>query len=148
MAMEGGTVHVRDDATITGSGLARHIVESIKPGVAAEIEAKYQAVFATPTFQALDPSVQDTVRAEKTTALLSSLRWWASIANGLAPALVTYLQQHAAVSIAGVVATVDTTTSLGRTPTPNDPDEPIVPPSEAVELPVTGALGATTLALQ
>ncbi|MCU0655807.1 MAG: hypothetical protein MUF64_11160 [Polyangiaceae bacterium] len=74
-------------------------------------------------------------------------REWAKQANELGPPLVTYLQEHARVPLANVVATVSTSTSTGRTPNPNDPNTAIQGPSAAVELPVTGTAGAVELPL-
>ena len=61
--------------------------------------------------------------------------------------MVTYLQAHAVVSLADVKATVDTVASVGRLPATSNPGDPIDGPAAPVDLPVTGAAAATTLAL-
>lgn len=147
MAMEGGQVAVTDDETVSGGGLARAIYNKKATSGAATLAAISDAYASSLATEGLSQQERESLVAQRDSSRLSLLRSWAAEANDLGAAIVDYLKDNATVSLATVKATVGTSTSVGRTPNPNNGDVPIEPPSAAVDLPVTGAGGATVLAL-
>jgi hypothetical protein len=159
MAMQGGSVIVNDDESVSGGGLARAIFNHLATLHAAElsgINTDYNTMLAEINAgqhgatteeikQTMRPSFDATAQAA---ARLRLLRKWATTANDIGPPLVAYIQAEASIPLANVKATVSTSTSTGRTPNPNDPDTAIQGPASAVDLPVTGSGGASSLRIE
>lgn len=148
--MVGGSVSVSGNGAISKSGLAGAIFDALQ---AADNQRMVNTVaffddfINSVKFQENSPDAQARFLTMKDTAILDLLRSWAVTATAVGQATVAYLQANATVSLASVKATVSTGTSVGRTPNPNNPATPISPPTAAVDLPVTGAGGATDLSL-
>lgn len=150
--LKGGYVSIGPNDLPTGDGLAWALFQAIKK--ARQSEYNSLADF----FQKTDKKGQELVNAGRwaqekldeqrelhKAQLRAILDGWAREANTYGPTIVAYFQEHARVPLTNVVATVSTSTSIGRTPTPNDPNTAIQGPSAAVELPITGASGAVEL---
>lgn len=113
MALNAGSVALDGSGNPTGSGLARAIYDSYL--------AAYYARF--PAFNPLP---------------LGSLHMLADLAEGFAGPIVAHIVANAVVH-AGTLAAHVTSESLGRTPSPNNPNTAIQAPSAAVDVPLTGA---------
>lgn len=147
MAMDGGQVSISNSEVVSGEGLARAIYNLKALAGASQLTAISDAYASSLQTEGISQQERTTLEAQRDSSRLALLRSWADEANVLGPAIVDYLKANATVSIASVKATVSTSTSVGRTPNPNNGDVPIEPPTIAVDLPVTGTGGATTLAL-
>jgi hypothetical protein len=145
MAMIGGSVTVNDDETESGTGLALALYLALKTAHAADLPQL--SVLGAPPYTTLPADKRPAAEQSIKDARLKQLRGYAVDATALGTATVTYLQAHAEVSLASVVATVSTSASVGVLPTVIAAGQPIGPPGADVGLPVTGAGGGTTLGL-
>lgn len=163
MSMTPGSVTVNDNESHTGDGLALALYLATK--AAHKHELANPAAFDEPPWTNPPPlpetaseEVKNSILSAKAKSLvkmkedavkmrLDTLRRWALDATVIGATVVTYLQAHAVVSLADVKATVDTVASVGRLPATSNPGDPIDGPAAPVDLPVTGAAAATTLAL-
>lgn len=148
MSMTPGSVTVNDDETVTGTGMARALYDGLASVGAPDLAAITASMTGSPDFPGWKAEVKAQVTTEEKAARLALRRSWAKQANALGPAIVTYVQAHATVSLVDVKATVSTSASVGRLPATLTPGDPIDAPSSAVGLPVTGDGGATELGVQ
>jgi hypothetical protein len=145
MAMIGGSVTVNDDETESGTGLALALYLALKTAHAADLPSL--AVVDAPPFATLPADARETARQSIRDARVKQLRGYAVDATALGTATVAYLQAHAEVSLASVVATVSTSAHVGVLPASLVVGTPIDPPGSPVDLPVTGAGGSASLGL-
>jgi hypothetical protein len=119
MSMQAGSVTVASDASYSGSGLAKALMDAhvatVEALVATQITASRIPTTAT-SQAAMKLSIRHTLAAQ---------------ANAYASALVAYLQANATAHV--------TTQVLGRTPTedPVPADTDLQPPAAAVDIPIT-----------
>lgn len=163
MALVGGSVTVQSvqgfTINATGEGLAWDLFQAI---VAAKKQAAFGGLYQAEkqnieSIQKLAEKKQmkqeeaderiDQIASVFRSARIDAAQSWAQDATIYGATIVTYLQAHAEVPLAGVAATVAAAQSLGSTPTPNDPGAPLVGPAAPVALPVTGEAGAVVLKL-
>lgn len=141
--MIGGSVTVNDDETESGSGLSLALYLALKAAHLAELPSL--AVVDAAPFTTLPADARETARQSIRDARLTQLRGYAKDAQAMGVTVVAYLQAHAEVSLASVVATVSTSASVGVLPASLTPGLAIDPPGAAVGLPVTGAGAVTVL---
>jgi hypothetical protein len=158
--MTAGSVTVNDNETHSGTGMALAIYEALKTAHASELPDPDAGAFPPPDLpegtsdadreeaEAKTAATNAQMRANKVAARVRMLRRDAADATAIATAVVAHIQANAVVSLSSVVATVSPSASVGRTPDPNDPGAAIQGPLLEVQLPVTGAAGATTLGVQ
>lgn len=151
MAMIGGSVEVSENESHSGSGLALALYEARK-AASSTLLSNLDPVAKLAELPRLSEPGMEAAKTATIAGLkkarLDLLRGLADDANLLGPVLIDYIQAHAEVSLAGVVATVETSASLGRAPDPLTPNAPIKGPLSPVSLPVTGDDGATILGVQ
>ena len=107
MAMIGGSVTVADDASASGTGLAKALYDARAAKIVADSNWSHYAHVAQ----------------------VQVLRAVADQANADGPAIVDYLHANAKAHV--------TTESLGKTPNPNNADTAIVAPASPVDIPIT-----------
>lgn len=147
MAMQGGTVTINEDGSYDGTGLAKAIFLAIHEQRKSQLAAISDAFNNSLSTPGLSDAEQAALKSQRDAQVVALLRLWASDANALGPAIVTYIQANAAVSLTSVKATVSTSASVGTVPNPVVAGDPIDPPGTAVDLPVTGAGGATEIGI-
>jgi hypothetical protein len=129
--MTGGTdVVVSSDESAAGAGLQWALYQA--DVATANLPSLYVVGQTTSPFSSDNPATAQQVadaNPQLTTVRLSILRGIATKANAWARTIVSYVQANA-------VARVTTSTSCGRTPTPNDPSTAILPPAAEVDLEV------------
>ncbi|WP_438029028.1 hypothetical protein [Sorangium sp. So ce233] len=125
MTMTAGTVTVASDGTASGGDLARALYDA---DVATMTLPDLPVVGSTAApYTAARPATQDDVDLAQA-GRLRALQEAARRANAYASALVTYLKANARARV--------TSESLGRTPSPNDPNTGIQPPVSPVDIPL------------
>lgn len=159
MSMIGGSATVSQTIEPDGSftevetlsGLAGAIYTNTKAtNLAAynELMAQMDAAIALPR-EHLSPAelagVRTQLRASKAQASLAMKQGWAKQANELGPPIVAYLQANAELVTTNLRARVTTSTSVGRTPDPNDPNTSIQPPAADVDLAAVAVGGAVRI---
>lgn len=174
MAMIAGSVTVNDDEIHAGDGLALPRYEALKTARAswlpkpddldepietlkAKVTAAKEELAAASTDEAkrkaegkvaalqsgVDSMVQ--MRATLVANRLGTLRGIAAEATATASADILYIQANAELVTDNLKAQVSTSTVLGRTPDPNDPNVEIQPPAAPVDLPTAAVGGAVRI---